>query len=224
MSHQQPIQLNDAKKTLGSIRPSTKPHGAQRANCPVCDVRGVASDLSCVSASGRLQYFLRCPNCRSLFDQEPETANYEEGYYLDNPLLDLKLYVEKAASLRLFSHFVLEAERALKLAKPDSDDEDIKGRLLEVGCGPGLLLDVARFRGWEVLGVEPNEEAAKWAAATLGLNVLQEPLGADPPVRDADIVIASEVIEHLEHPDEFTKAICDSLQPNGVALFTTPNA
>ena len=37
-----------------------------------------------------------------------------------------------------------------------------KGRLLDVGCGPGTFLLVARQRGWEVTGLEPAVEPAHW--------------------------------------------------------------
>src|SRR3954466_6312805 len=45
------------------------------------------------------------------------------------------------------------------------------GRLLDVGCGHGLLLDEARRAGWEVLGLELSRRAASHARERLGLRV-----------------------------------------------------
>ena len=45
------------------------------------------------------------------------------------------------------------------------------GRLLDVGCGPGLLLDEARTAGYDVVGVELSREAAQHARDALGLDV-----------------------------------------------------
>jgi SAM-dependent methyltransferase len=40
--------------------------------------------------------------------------------------------------------------------------------VLEVGCGPGLMLAAFRQLGWRVYGIERNEEAAETARETLG--------------------------------------------------------
>ena len=58
------------------------------------------------------------------------------------------------------------------------------GRLLDVGCGPGLLLDEAAHRGYEVVGVELSRDAARHARATFGLDVREEALeDFDDPAR-----------------------------------------
>src|SRR5918994_619514 len=49
------------------------------------------------------------------------------------------------------------------------------GRLLEVGCGGGELLALARRRGFQVTGVEPNLEAAH-ATGALGIEVERSPI------------------------------------------------
>src|SRR5919201_806567 len=50
------------------------------------------------------------------------------------------------------------------------------GRLLDVGCGHGLLLDEARRRGYEVEGLELSSGAAAYAREVLGLEVHERPL------------------------------------------------
>ncbi|MFN3466859.1 MAG: class I SAM-dependent methyltransferase [Candidatus Brocadiales bacterium] len=46
-----------------------------------------------------------------------------------------------------------------------------KGRLLDVGCGKGYFLDMARKRGWQVAGVDVSSTAVQFARHTLGLEV-----------------------------------------------------
>jgi tetratricopeptide (TPR) repeat protein len=203
--------------------PSGQPPG-QPTNCPVCGEAGLASGIQCETLFGNRQEFMRCSNCRLLFDPNPQEFRYENGFYADNPLLDMKLYVERAASVQLFSHFIVQAERALNMVRRGRRTEAGKGLLWEVGCGPGLLLDLAQYHGWKTLGVEPAPEAAKWGKDILGVPIITTSLRKDPPLTDADVVVASEVVEHLESPLEFARALSDSLKPDGIALLTTPNA
>lgn len=196
----------------------------ERTRCPVCGQPTVATELSCDTLFGRRQQFRRCVNCQLLFDQNPQDFQYEAGFYTENPFLDLKLYLEKGSSLRLFAYLILQAERALQLTRLQGPASAAQGKLWEVGSGAGLLLDLARFRGWKVLGMEPSPEAAKWGKEVLRVPTLVKSLRRRPPLTDADIVIATEVIEHLDSPWEFARALARSLRPDGIALLTTPNA
>ncbi|MSV46113.1 MAG: methyltransferase domain-containing protein, partial [Actinobacteria bacterium] len=44
-------------------------------------------------------------------------------------------------------------------------------RMLEIGCGHGLLLDEASRRGWEVRGLELSERSARHGRERLGLDI-----------------------------------------------------
>ncbi len=46
-----------------------------------------------------------------------------------------------------------------------------KGRVLDLGCGRGFLLDAFRRRGWEVHGTELDERSAAYAREVLGIPV-----------------------------------------------------
>ena len=46
-----------------------------------------------------------------------------------------------------------------------------KGRFLDVGCNMGMLLRLARCRGWEPVGVEPSPALHRIATEELGLTV-----------------------------------------------------
>jgi SAM-dependent methyltransferase len=46
----------------------------------------------------------------------------------------------------------------------------------------------------------------------------------DPPPGQFDVVVAGDIIEHLEDPGVFLRYIADALRPDGVAVITTPSA
>ena len=56
--------------------------------------------------------------------------------------------------------------------------ENIKdrGRLLDIGCGYGVFLKIAKDRGWDVTGIEIASMAASYAADKLKLRIIQAPL------------------------------------------------
>ena len=81
-----------------------------------------------------------------------------------------------------------------------------RGRLLDVGCGHGLLLDEARRRGYDTVGLELSREAARHARETLGLDVREVPLegfsegrNGDSP-GEFDAIVLADVLEHLDDP------------------------
>ncbi|BAY21838.1 type 11 methyltransferase [Calothrix sp. NIES-2100] len=122
--------------------------------------------------------------------------------YLTKPLLDL---ISQSAS-------VLEKQRPL--------------RVLDIGCGNGSLSNFIAKNGYEVVGIEESESGVKFASHTFPecrfiqgsiYNLPYSELG-----EKFDIVIASEVIEHLFYPREILRTAKKCLKPNGSLILTTP--
>ena len=97
-------------------------------------------------------------------------------------------------------------------------------RLLEMGCGNGHFLEMARECGWEVAGTElsrPHVERAR----DRGLDVAYaDLLSEDPwPGRTFDAVVLIEVLEHVPDPLELLRAAGSRLVADGAVYLTTPN-
>src|SRR2546423_752092 len=98
-----------------------------------------------------------------------------------------------------------------------------RGRLLDVGCGHGLLLDEARRRGYDVEGLEISTSAAAYAREVLGLPVLEHPLEEHDSEEGYATVFMADVLEHLGDPVEGIRRCRELLQPGGVLCVVTPD-
>jgi SAM-dependent methyltransferase len=78
------------------------------------------------------------------------------------------------------------------------------GEWLDVGCGPGFVLDAARAAGFRVRGIEPNAVAAA-AAEARGIDVSRNSLDdATPP---SAVVSTLDVLEHLSDINGFAQLV-----------------
>ena len=98
------------------------------------------------------------------------------------------------------------------------------GRLLEVGCGHGLLLDEARRRGYDAEGLELSRAAVRHCREVLDLPVRQVPLD-DGSLDDEryDAILLVDVLEHLDDPVRAIERATTLLRPGGVLLVATPD-
>lgn len=119
----------------------------------------------------------------------------------------------------------LEAEL---LARADASLEELErvvgpGRMLDVGFGPGFLLEAARRRGWEASGVDPSPFSVA-RAREKGFEAhegMLEQLGL--PGSSYDAIALMQVIEHVVDPRPLLAECRRLLAPGGALLVATPN-
>ncbi len=106
------------------------------------------------------------------------------------------------------------AERCVERIRQHKKD----GRLLDVGCSTGVLLDAAS-RHFDVEGVELSEWAR--AQASLRHKVHNRPLRELDLDQQYDVVTLMGVIEHFEDPTAEIRAIHRVLKPGGLFVVYT---
>jgi len=94
-------------------------------------------------------------------------------------------------------------------------------RLLDVGCGEGLLLGLFRKQGWQVKGIELNPVMAA-RLQRKGFAVSQEPLADYQDSTTYDLILMFHVIEHLRHPFRDLAKVRSLLAGDGQVILETP--
>jgi SAM-dependent methyltransferase len=98
------------------------------------------------------------------------------------------------------------------------------GRLLDLGCGAGDLLQAARKHGWNAQGVDVSSHATKHVRE-LGFEVFEGELkDAGFPAAQFDVVSAAELLEHIFDPRAVVQEVARILRPGGLFWLTTPHA
>ena len=121
---------------------------------------------------------------------------------------------------RLVAHFLRPAERLRSL-------EGL--RVLDIGCGGGLVSEPLARLGAAVTGIDPgqeNIEAARRHAAEQSLAIDYRVTTVETLVAEGvafDAVLCLEVVEHVPDPDAFLALCARLVRPGGVLIASTIN-
>ena len=118
------------------------------------------------------------------------------------------------------AHFALERDGLRPLAGL---------RVLDIGCGGGLLSEPMARLGADITGIDASErgiKAARAHAAEVGLEIDYRHITAEALAAAGeayDIVLAMEIIEHVADIDGFLATACALVKPGGLLFAATLN-
>jgi SAM-dependent methyltransferase len=190
-------------------------------NCIFCKERRIDDYFTKRNEFGEYP-ILRCKFCKSAFVwPRPDQISLSDFY---RGLTYSNLTYEEALSsdLNYYPDSILDATRILSVCKQLSSGRDF----LDVGAGFGRFSRTAHESGFRVSACEPNPNARK---VFTQLNVFEP----DPCLFDAqyaeshesafDVVLLSQVLEHITDPEEMGRHIYKVLREEGIAAVAVPH-
>lgn len=173
-------------------------------------------------------YLVRCVSCGLLY-QNPRPSLDEIDHYYPNQYGSYSsahagLYARPGLAgwlIRRAQHY-----RCRLLHQAVSTASHQTKRLLDVGCASGLFLEAMQYyAGWQVEGVELNQQAAHATSERLGIPVFAGPLeAANFPDATFDAITLWDVLEHLHDPVASLRELRRILKPGGALFVRVPNA
>ena len=95
--------------------------------------------------------------------------------------------------------------------------------LLDVGCGDGVLLEVAQKAGIESSGTEVSDMLIHVVRERLGEESIVSGNLGDLPAAHYDVITLINVLEHLRNPAEMLRIVARLLRTDGILLVHVPN-
>lgn len=186
-------------------------------NCPICHCENdesfahIASHDNVLGAHKTDDSLLKCKNCGSIYYLGTKVVGYLSG--------------DETGHKKFTDHYFLVGcgiDLGVELLTTYGQECET---LLEVGCGAGFSIDYwCNFKHKRAIGLE----AAYYGAIgrqVFDIDIRNTYIGpADPPMGKFDIVMSTEVIEHVEDPSSFIAALKNNLAEDGVLILTTPAA
>ncbi len=199
--------------------------------CAACGASGLVAHLRVAGDAGpdglipttdrfgtALADIARCPRCgHGQVEPMPSDAGLGEAY----ATAASEDYVQEEAGQRETARRALDRIAAHLAPAANGGPR----RLVDLGCWVGFLLDEARERGWQGVGVEPSAFASDYARERLDLDVRTGDLfTVDLPAHSFDAAALGDVIEHLPRPGEALDRVAGLLREGGIVWMTLPDA
>lgn len=181
--------------------------GRTRARCIPCDTECNGEALfHSTTVVGTPMFGTLCDECGSITVHGGEVYGEADDQFVDH-------YLQSEAGIDVILQNLYRVDRG-----PGT-------RFLDVGANYGFAVRYARdVLGWQAVGVEPSYSGRR-GAHELGVEILEQYVTAETTLgRTFDVILASEVIEHVPDPRAFLHGMRVHLAPGGVLLLTTPAA
>jgi len=163
-------------------------------------------------AYGKIWDLDRCRDCTHVFANPRPTAEFIQSLYGD--INDPQYQDEAEGRQKNFDRIL----KTLEKLHPE------RGMLLDVGAATGILMNLARTRGWNPEGIEPSTWAVQTGRERYALEIQAGDFEtADIPFDRFTAVTMVDFIEHIPDPVIALTKARDHLRSDGTLCLVTPN-
>jgi 2-polyprenyl-3-methyl-5-hydroxy-6-metoxy-1,4-benzoquinol methylase len=191
--------------------------------CPVCSSKKINPLLTVPDHSVSKEEFViwQCEHCTLRFtqdvpDEESIGAYYKSDNYIShtdtNKGLINKLYKKARTVTLLQKQKLITQMTGLK-----------KGKLLDMGAGTGAFLKTMQQAGWEIEGIEPDEEARVIAKKTNAIDLMDNSFLNQLKPASFDAITLWHVLEHVHTLHIYIEKLKSLLTPNAKLFIAVPN-
>jgi len=191
------------------------------SNCPICGAKKIKKAIE------TKDYFLtqedfsisKCEKCGFHFTNPRPTESHLGIYYKSED------YISHSNSKKGLFGFLYQEVRKITLWKKYQLVNSFRSgdRILDIGCATGQFLHEFKTRGWESIGVEPDEDSRTFAEEKYQLKVIAEEQMNNLEDQSFDVITMWHVLEHVSDLEQRMNDLKRLIKANGVLFIALPN-
>lgn len=190
-------------------------------NCPICNSEKLNKkiELKDYFLSEDNFTILECIDCGFMITNPQPEGDKIGDYYKSEE------YISHSNTKKGLVNAVYQIVRNFTLKRKFQMVKKLKkrGSILDIGCATGEFLNVFKLDKWEAMGIEPDEEARKFAIHNYNLKVADQGFLNKIEEKSYDIISMWHVLEHVHDLNERIQIIHKILKDDGKVIIAVPN-
>jgi 2-polyprenyl-3-methyl-5-hydroxy-6-metoxy-1,4-benzoquinol methylase len=191
--------------------------------CPVCGSDDLHYKLKALDHTVSKKEFeiWQCSNCTLRLTQDvPDINSIGQYYQSDNYISHTNT---KKGWINSLYHFVRELTLSNKRRLILSLTNLKSGKLLDIGAGTGSFAGFMKTYGWDVTGLEPDEQARQQAQTVNNIELIGPENFYLLPEESFDVITMWHVFEHVHDLQGYLTQLKKLIKPGGKIFIAVPN-
>ena len=188
--------------------------------CPICNSSNFSNYLICEDYTVSRESFalVKCNDCSFCFTNPRPDPEHIGQYYKSEDYIS---HTNKNNSLINIVYKLVRLYTLKKKVKLINKYSSTKGAMLDYGCGTGNFLEACQKNGWQINGIEPDDDARAIAQSILGTTIhnnieqLQN--------QKYQVITLWHVLEHIHDLNNTFQTLIKKLDKDGVIIVAVPN-
>ncbi|MFH0749527.1 MAG: class I SAM-dependent methyltransferase [Candidatus Gottesmanbacteria bacterium] len=183
-------------------------------NCPLCNQKKFTSLHTQIFKGHFSHHIVHCDTCGFIFVNNTPPQKYYDRYYGEN---------SKYEGVR--QHEIHDAATKSEIARFFKTNVPKDAKILDIGCSTGSMLAFIRDKGYKnVYGIDPALRCKEVAKEKYDIDVGTFDFNSFHPKKKYDVIIISQVLEHLIDIKNSVEKADSFLEDNGYIFIGVPDA